>query len=156
MSILADEILAAEREHSLGVQLLSAAERDLLRERIFSLYGGRSNRVWETVDGCVSVQNSQGWEWIGELVGSRSCVLLFDLGAEIDMFRVPSGSALDQLLGNTFGFEFYVTDTEGTYLMCFNDHDMLIGCGGAREWLGRRLDADPGTDDDRAGLIAIP
>lgn len=138
MTFLLDEILEAEREHSLGVQMLPAADRDQLRERIFSRYGGRSDPLWERVGDRASVQDSRGWEWIHEFVGARSCILLFDLSDEVEMFQVPSGSALHELLANTFGFVFYVTDTEASYLICFNDHDFLIGCGSAREWLERR------------------
>jgi hypothetical protein len=135
---IVEEILAAEREHSLGVQLLPAADRDRLRERISSRYGGRSYRLWETLHDCASVQDSEGWKWIREFVGSRSCVLLFDLDEEVEMFHVPSGSSLDELLQNTFGFEFYVTDMDGAYLICFNHHDFLVCCGSAREWLEGR------------------
>lgn len=55
------------------------------------------------------------------------------------MFFIPSGSSLDELLGETFRFVFYVTDPEGTYLICFNDHDFLICWGSAQEWLERRI-----------------
>jgi hypothetical protein len=54
------------------------------------------------------------------------------------MFQVPSGSSLDQLLSNTFGFEFYVTDLNADYLICFNHHDVLVGCGNAQQWLHAR------------------
>jgi hypothetical protein len=66
-------------------------------------------------------------------------VLLFDLSNEAEMFQVPSGTALHDLLYNTFGFVFYVTDSEATYLICFNDHDFLIGCGSARRWIEERV-----------------
>ena len=69
---------------------------------------------------------------------SSSCVLFFDISDEVEMFHVPSGSSLDELLGNTFGFVFYVTDTNATYLLSFNDHDFLICCGSARKWLEQR------------------
>jgi len=137
MSHIAAEILDAEREHCLGVQLLSAAERDRLRERIVAQYG-RSNRLWEPVDGGASVQDTDGWRGIGELVGARSCVLLFDAGEEAEMFHVPSGQALHDLLANTFGFEFYVADTEAGYLVCFNHHDVLVGWGSAADWIEER------------------
>jgi hypothetical protein len=139
MPEITDEILAAEREHSLGVQLLTAAERDQLRERIVSKYGGRSDRIWETAEECTALQDSEGWRWIREFIGPRSCVLLFDLSEEVEMFQVPSGASLDQLLHNTFGFEFYVTDLDCTYLIGFNHHDVLVCCGSAEEWLQGRL-----------------
>ena len=138
MSYILDEILSAEREHALGVRLLEAAARDQLRARVFSRYGANSNRLWETASDRASVQNSEGWQWVREFVGSRSCVLFFDLSDETEMFCVPSGAALHELLAETCGFVFYVTDPEASYLICFNDHDFLVYCGGAREWLERR------------------
>jgi hypothetical protein len=140
---IVEEILAAEREHSLGVQPLSATDRDRLRERIFSVYGGRSNRLWATVNGCASVQNSDAWQWIREFVGPRSCILFFDLIDDVAMFHVPSGDSLDELLGSTFGFVFYVTDADCSYLIGFNDHDFLVCCGDARAWIEQRAH---GTD----------
>jgi hypothetical protein len=133
-----EEILAVEREHSLGVQALSVADREPLRERIFSGYGRRSRWLWEVLADCASVQDAGGWEWISEFVGARSCVLLFDRDEEVEMFHVPSGASLDALLRNTCGFEFYVTDMDASYLICFNHHDVLVCCGSAREWLQGR------------------
>jgi hypothetical protein len=114
MSALIDEILAADREHSLGLRMLPSADRDRVREHVFSRYGRRSRWLWEIADDCASVQDSDAWRWIREFVGARSCVLLFDLNEELEMFHVPSGSSLDEFLANTFGFEFYVTDVEAT------------------------------------------
>jgi hypothetical protein len=136
---IAEEILAAEREHALGVQLLPAEERDGLSERINARYGGEVRRTWAFARGCASVQDADGWRWIREFIGARSCILLFDLGEEAEMFHVPSGGALEALLGNTFGFEFYATDANASYLICFNHHDFLVCCGDAEAWLRGRL-----------------
>lgn len=139
-----DEILAAERELSLGVQQLPAADRDRLRERIFTRYGRRSLRLWEVAQGCASVQSPEGWSWNHEFVGPRNCVLLFDVEEEAEMFSVPSGSAFHELLGSTCHFEFYVTDADASYLICFNHHDFLVCCGSARHWLERRSEKKAG------------
>lgn len=143
MSLLVEEIRAADREHSLGVRSLAAADRDRIHERVVSRYGGKSGLSWESLRDYASVQDGEGWRWIREFVGSRSCILLFNRSDEAEMFHVPSGAALDQLLANTFGFEFYVTDTEGTYLICFNHHDFLICSGSAQGWLEERIGAAP-------------
>lgn len=138
MSQIAEEILRAERDHVLGVRLLEPEDRNQLRLRVFARYGARSHRLWESALDCASIQDKDGWQAIADFVGMRSCVLLFDLEDEVEMFRVPSGSSLDELLGHTFGFVFYVTDVNANYLICFNDHDFLICCGSALEWLKGR------------------
>lgn len=97
--------------------------------------------MWEAVSDCASVQNADAWEWIADFVGARPCVLLFDASEEVEMFGVPSGEALESLLANCSQFEFYVTDVDASYLICFNHHDFLICCGDARAWL-EGLDVD--------------
>lgn len=132
---LADEITSADRAHSLGVRPLSVEERDALRDRVRGRYGGGTGRMWERLSECASMQDSDGWRWISRFVGSRPCILLFDADEEVEMFEVPSGEALERLLEATTGFEFYVTDVGAAYLLCFNHHDVLLGCGSARGWL---------------------
>lgn len=34
-----------------------------------------------------------------------------------------------------FNVEFYVTNKNNEYLLCFNHHDVLIACGDATEWI---------------------
>ncbi|HEU4885345.1 MAG TPA: hypothetical protein VFT45_24065 [Longimicrobium sp.] len=138
MTYIVEDILEAESKFAFGVRLLEPAIRDQLRELVFARYGGRSNRLWATASDCASVQNAEAWRWIRNFVGSRSCILFFDPNDEVQMFHVPSGSTLDDLLGNTFGFVFYVTDADATYLLSFNDHDFLVCCGSAREWLEKQ------------------
>jgi hypothetical protein len=38
-------------------------------------------------------------------------------------------------LKNSFHFVFYITNLSFTYLLCFNDHNYLIGSGSAKEWI---------------------
>jgi hypothetical protein len=94
--------------------------------------------MWETLSDCATIQDREGWQWIGQFVGTRACILLFDATDEVEMFRLPDGSALDGLLQSSVGFEFYVTDLDATYLACFNHHDVLVCCGSARAWLAAR------------------
>jgi len=131
----AEQILSAEREHGLGIRLLNHGERDRVREVVRSFYGRSQNRLWEHLHGCASIQDSEAWRWIGEFVGQESCVLLFDASEETEMFHIPTGPALHELLSQTSGFDFYVTDRRGTYPVCYNDHDVLVCCGSAKEWL---------------------
>jgi hypothetical protein len=137
---IADEIREVEREHALNVRPIPAPERDLLRERLVRRFSSGRARLWEDSTDSVSVHSREAWRWISDFVSSRSCVLLFDASDEIEMFAVPSGPVLEQLLANSFGFEFYVTDRDASYLICFNHHDFLICWGSAKEWLmGRHM-----------------
>ena len=54
---------------------------------------------------------------------------------EKEMFLVQSGEDLNYILSETYGFEFYITDKQYSYLLCFNHHNILYGCGVAEEWI---------------------
>lgn len=146
MTTIASEIRVVDREHSLGIQPVAAGASDRIREHVLARYvraGLTGARIWESSEEAASVHNRDAWGWVSEFVDSRSCVLLFDAVEEEEMFDVPSGRALERLLANSHGFEFYVTDREVSYLICFNHHDVLICWGSAKDWLENRLGRSP-------------
>ena len=50
-------------------------------------------------------------------------------------FRFDNGPDLIAAIGSCSGFVFYVLDDANRFLLSFNDHDVLIGCGVAAEWV---------------------
>ena len=62
-------------------------------------------------------------------------LLLFNPYDAKEVFRFASGVDLSMVLGDTFGFEFYVTDETVSYCVCFNHHDMLLGAGAVESWV---------------------
>lgn len=56
------------------------------------------------------------------------------------MFLIHSGSDLNFVLEETYGFEFYITDKKCTYLLAYNHHDILYGCGSAIDWMEKNFE----------------
>lgn len=50
-------------------------------------------------------------------------------------FRFRDGADLVLTIGECPMFAFYVVDEGKTSLLAFNDHDFLVGCGAAAEWV---------------------
>jgi hypothetical protein len=99
---------------------------------------GRSMRGWPLWDGpndFASVQDELAWRWIGDWIENESCVLLWDPANERRALRFAKGRGVVSLLEEVYGTEFYVTDEDMTYMICFNHHDCLISAGRARSWL---------------------
>jgi hypothetical protein len=51
------------------------------------------------------------------------------------MFALARRRDAVAVLAESTGFEFYLTDIDATFLLCFNHHDFLIAAGDARPWL---------------------
>jgi hypothetical protein len=137
MGRIAVEVERASRELGLQTGRLSDAERDKTRRALEFKYstGVRSWPLWESTRFPVAVQGASAWKWIGEFLGRRQGIILFNPSEEDVAFRIENGEALNLLLGETFGFEFYVSDDTLSFLFCFNHHDMLLAAGSAAGWL---------------------
>ena len=91
--------------------------------------------LWENLRDHIELSDSKGWSYIQNYVKSNSCILFFNQDEEKKMFKVSNGKDLQYILSETSGFEFYITDDDCSYLLCFNHHDVLIGCGKAMKWV---------------------
>jgi hypothetical protein len=141
MGYIAEQIhRAAAQGGGVGLSPLDTLEASRLRSKLEDRYSPTNQRwpIWDTPGFPVGIHEPDGWAAVREFVGNRRCVLLFNPGDEPEMFRVANGAELDVLLRETSGFEFYVSDDEASYLLCFNHHDVLIGTGTALEWLRAR------------------
>ncbi len=91
--------------------------------------------LWERLNEYESLQDSKGWSYIQYYIDDNSCILFFNQDEDDKMFRVSNGTDLQFILSETYGFEFYVTDINCSFLLCFNHHDILYACGNAIEWI---------------------
>jgi len=89
---------------------------------------------WERLIDYVSFRDARGWETIPKIVGDKECIMLLEKDKRFGV-RIPSGDLLFKLLEDTFTYVFYVTNNEMDYLMCFNDHEFVLSCGEAPNWL---------------------
>lgn len=60
--------------------------------------------------------------------------LVFSEGAPT-IWKFSDGMELLSFLRQAPPFEYYVCDELGTYLVCCNDHDFIVGWGRMTEWI---------------------
>ena len=99
---------------------------------------GHSCFLWDDLADYVYVNNSDAWSWINEYIGNTETVMFFNESDEKKSFLFKNGDDLVAVLGETYGFEFYVTNKEKSYLLVFNHHDILMACGDAKNWLNTK------------------
>ena len=62
-------------------------------------------------------------------------IMFFNKSDDKNAFLIPNGTELYKILEDSFGFEFYITNQNHSYLLCFNHHDILYGSGEAKKWI---------------------
>ena len=119
----------------------SVAERDNVVHNLNSGFtvNVKAPRPWEATNAPGGVQTASGCELISTYVADSQC-LVFSSGAT-SVWRFADGADLLRFLKASPPFEFYVCDDLATYMLCYNDHDFIIGWGKATEWV-EQLPAD--------------
>lgn len=95
----------------------------------------RGNFIWEKLSRYNCISDKEGWKYIKDFIGENKCIIFFNHEDDKKMFIISSGDDLNYILSETCGYEFYITNFICSYLICYNHHDVLIGCGQAEKWI---------------------
>lgn len=136
MSFIADEILKVIKEFNLDVAFINKEEyKDFFNRAISTFMNNNSSYpLWSSIFDKISVRDADAWRFIPHFVGNNTILFLEKGDADFAIIFKQSNH-LKVLLENSFQFGFYLTNASFDYLLCFNDHDYLIGSGEAKKWI---------------------
>jgi hypothetical protein len=128
-----NQLSSAVRDSGIEAEMLNEGGRKALLVRLLERLGVdvTSRAPWEF--GGKGKQRPDGWELIPKYVGANACLMFLEGAHEIWKFQ--SGRDLLRVLNDCPALEFYVCDEDGSYLLCHNHHDFVIGWGGASQWV---------------------
>ena len=128
---LSKEVMDVAEEQGLEVSLVDEAEFRSLITRIEGefLDNRRTFPLWERMRDPKAQQAPDAWRSLDELIGNRKIVIFFEQDRDKRAVLLASGKDASQVLSECTGFVFYLTDLSGSYLVAFNDHDMLLSLG---------------------------
>lgn len=98
-------------------------------------FNARGIWLWEKFIHYEALNDNMAWSYIKDFVKNNECIMFFNQEEEKEMFLIQSGDDLNYILSETYGFEFYITDKQCSYLLCFSHHNILYGCGIAEDWI---------------------
>ncbi|MCR4567306.1 MAG: hypothetical protein K5769_04605 [Pseudobutyrivibrio sp.] len=91
--------------------------------------------LWEQLAEYEYISDNNAWSYIKDFISNNECIMFFNIGDEDKMFRISNGNDLNYILAETFGYEFYITNEDTSFLLCFNHHDILYAAGEAKKWI---------------------
>lgn len=138
---LQNQFQAAIEAIGISVEELSPDASRAIRKRVSTLYskGTTSLFLWEHFAEKASINSTDAWLWISEYIGNKSCMLFFFEHLAPPVFQLNNGFDAVALVGELPMVEFYVTNPEADYLLCYSHHDILYALGRAKTWLERKL-----------------
>jgi len=139
MNYISEDILKVSRKLGIQASLLSPEESDAIRDKVARRFGLDKADLQTCTSSMTEYKvicNDDAWRWIGDFLRGWTAFLLVGEGALTETWRVAPGERVVELLGETFGFVFFVTNDNADYLLCYDDHNCLIGFGSAASWIG--------------------
>ena len=136
MSISIEIKKVAEKNH-VFLEILRYEQSKAVREMVYCKYANQndSSFLWEMLFDISVCNSSNAWRLIGDFIGAKKCLMFFDEDEDESVIAINNGSDLYKILCETYGYEFYITEFTTNYLLCFNHHDCLLGCGVAKDWV---------------------
>jgi hypothetical protein len=140
MSYIKEEIVRVANFLDVNVLELPQYDTNLIVKQVATKYsdGKTGDFLWEYFVKKISVCDRNAWKKLDQYIGNNEVVLFFNPSDESVAFKLNNGKALVDLIGESFGFEFYLTNQATDYVLCFNHHDYLIACGKSMEWLKKK------------------
>lgn len=134
---ISEEIIKTALDSGICVKELPNEYVKRIKKAIFKKYvqSQPGTFLWEHFIHPSVIADSNGWEKICTYIGENNCLMFFDDIEDKSVILISNGNDLYKLLNMMFGFEFYITNFETDYLVCFNHHDCLLGCGTAKNWI---------------------
>jgi hypothetical protein len=134
------ELLLACARRNIELIELPPYESSLVRQEIIDTFAaGRVGLfIWEHFGESYSVRDPAAPLWVGEFIGQNQAVLCFSEAEDTYAFGFGDGQAVVEVLEQYRGFEFYLTNSDFEYVLCFNLHGYLIAAGTAIAWLKAR------------------
>lgn len=94
-----------------------------------------SNFIWEQFVKNSNICGEFSWKYIANLLPQEECYLFFNQIECKKAYRFKNAKNLCDVIGETYNCEVYVTDYNGTYIICYNHEMILSGCGRAKRWI---------------------
>lgn len=136
---ISKEIKKVAKDNNIFIDELSVEQIIELKNNIMKKYicNYKCGFLWEHLKTPSIISDNEGWKKICDFIGNKKCVMFFEIDEDKSMLVINNGQILYKILSEMFAFEFYITDFQASFLICFNHHDCLLCCGAAQNWLYR-------------------
>lgn len=134
---ISEEIVKVALNNNICINTLHNRESEEIKKNIYKKYIKSKSDIflWEQFNNPAIITDSDGWKIVCNFISDNRCLIFFDNAEDKSIILINNGEELKILLSEMFGFEFYVTNYETDYILCFNHHDCVLGCGKAKKWI---------------------
>lgn len=133
------QLEAAKKELAIEFNLVEEYKFNLIKENILKNLGiiihNNSNFIWEKFPESSNICGEFAWEFISDLSPKEECYLFFNQIECKNAYLFENSKCLCDVIGETYNCEIYVTNYDGTYIICYNHEMILSGCGEAKQWI---------------------
>lgn len=134
MISIVTQLKNAQKETGIYIDDISSEQFDNIKMKIFLnlkiKINDTSNFIWQDFPEYMNICGEYAWKVIPKILDKNKRYILFFNQIECKKaYRFDDADNLCTIIGETYDFEFYITDLDGSFILCFNHEEILCGCG---------------------------
>jgi hypothetical protein len=141
MGLLVEQILQTAAMLGIKTEIVDSTIVLELIQSMRTQYGTDASAghrfLWEELLGGTSLHDPRGWEVLQMLPMPHRIIMFFNQHEEQQGLLFQSVDDIAHVLAEMIGFEFFLINETGDFLLSFNHHDVLSGWGHAASWVNQ-------------------
>lgn len=136
MRYIADDFIAEAKKQGIFcvemTKLDAISFRSSCEEKFFSR---GDTPLWSRISSLNSSLHLPEKRYVISNFINKDIVVFFEYEVDATVFLLNDFHGLSLIIEELFGFVFYVSNIEMDFVVCWNDHEYLIGGGEAKVWV---------------------
>ena len=134
MFSIVTQLKNAQKETGIYIDDISGEQFYNIKLKIFLNFkikiNDTSNFIWQNFPEYINICGEYAWKHIPKILDENKIYILFFNQIECKKaYGFYDANNLCTIIGETYDFEFYITDLDGSFILCFNHEEILCGCG---------------------------
>lgn len=137
MRYIADDFIEEAERQCISYNEIGNEEALVIRNTIEQKYCKKNGRpLWERIKVDTSgIHSPSNKNIFNDLNIIDEIFVFFEEDTDKTIFKLNNINELIKIVNELFGFIFYVTNYDEDFLLCWNDHEFIIGAGIAKQWI---------------------
>ncbi|NUE67745.1 DUF6756 family protein [Snodgrassella sp. ESL0253] len=143
MRYIADDFIVEAKKLRISYKEINMQDALRIRNNVENLYCKKGyGALWERISienfGFHTPNNKAIFKNLNAEINNE-VIIFFEESTDKTFFKLKNIVDLMNVVNELFGFVFYITDENESFLLCRNDHEFIIGAGKAKKWVENLL-----------------
>lgn len=132
------ELERVAKENKISIEKLDLDLQTRLMNSLLRKYSKSNDKnliLWDNLIESIGYHSEHAWQWTNAFTKNKPIILFFPFHLNEPAYLIRDSGDLITLIAEMPLFVYYITDDSTSWMICYTDHDVLLGVGDAMHWV---------------------